>query len=226
MAEPIADPGIEPHEYRITDIDPKAADRVERQVSTMFVLAGLLALGSCVAYFAIPRDSELVFGPLTGNANNMMIGLCLGLALFLIGAGAIQWAKKLMVDEEISEDRHPAHSSPEQIADITEAFKQGVDGVRFRPAQADPPRAVRRAGPARPAGHRAAARPRSAAGPRAVPHDLGRRASGSSTTSRPRPIKPSDMVIGQLVNAIPANLPALQEENAIAYQNANGRRPR
>jgi ubiquinol-cytochrome c reductase iron-sulfur subunit len=102
VAEPIPDPGIEPHEYRITDIDPKAADRVERQVSTMFTLAGLLALGSCVAYFAIPRDSVLEFGPLSGNANNMVIGLCIGLALFLIGAGAIQWAKKLMVDEEIA----------------------------------------------------------------------------------------------------------------------------
>src|SRR6266516_7126538 len=126
VAEPIADPGIEPHEYRITDIDSKAADRVERQVSMMFTLAGLLALGSCVAYFAIPRDSVLEFGPLSGNANNMVIGLCLGVALFLIGAGAIQWAKKLMVDEEIAEERHDAHSSPEQIADITEAFKQGA----------------------------------------------------------------------------------------------------
>lgn len=110
VAEPIPDPGIEPHEPRITDVDPKAADRVERQVSTMFTLAGLFAVGSCVAYFAIPRDSVLEFGPLTGNANNLTIGLCLGLALFLIGAGAIQWAKKLMVDTEISEDRHPAYT--------------------------------------------------------------------------------------------------------------------
>jgi len=75
VADPIQDPGIEPHEYRITDIDPKAADRVERQVSAMFTLAGLLALGSCVAYFAIPRHSVLEFGPLAGNANNMVIGL-------------------------------------------------------------------------------------------------------------------------------------------------------
>ena len=86
----------------------------------MFGLATLLVLGSCVAYFAVPRDSTIRFGPLSGNANNMTIGLCLGLALFLIGAGAIQWAKKLMVDEEISEDRHPAYSSPQQIAEITE----------------------------------------------------------------------------------------------------------
>ena len=41
------------------------------------------------------------FGPLSGNANNLILGLGLGLALFLIGVGAIQWAKKLMADEEI-----------------------------------------------------------------------------------------------------------------------------
>jgi quinol---cytochrome c reductase iron-sulfur subunit len=126
LAEPIPDPGIEPHELRITDIDPKAADRVERQVSTMFGLAGLLALGACVAYFAIPRDSILEFGPLSGNANNLVIGLCLGLGLFLIGAGAIQWAKKLMVDTEIAEDRHDAHSTPQQKAEIMDAFQVGV----------------------------------------------------------------------------------------------------
>jgi ubiquinol-cytochrome c reductase iron-sulfur subunit len=126
VAEPIPDPGIEPHELRITDIDPAAADRVERQVATMFSLAGLLALGACVAYFAIPRDSVLTVGPLSGNANNLTLGLCLGLALFLIGAGAIQWAKKLMVDTEISEERHDAHSSPAQKADIIEGFQVGV----------------------------------------------------------------------------------------------------
>ena len=39
VAEPIPDPGLEPHEPRITDIDPKAADRAERQVSGMFGVA-------------------------------------------------------------------------------------------------------------------------------------------------------------------------------------------
>jgi ubiquinol-cytochrome c reductase iron-sulfur subunit len=38
-----------------------------------------------------------------------------------------------------------------------------------------------------------------------------------------RPIKPSDMVIGQLVNAAPANLAPLQEESPVAYQNAKAK---
>jgi len=222
VAEPVPDPGIEPHEYRITDIDPKAADRVERQVSTMFVLAGLLALGSCVAYFAIPRDSTLVFGPLTGNANNMVIGLCLGLALFLIGAGAIQWAKKLMVDEEISEDRHPAHSSPEQIADITEAFKQGAAESGFGR------RKLIRRGLI--TGLALLGLPTIVLlrdlGPlpgRSLFHTIWAKGIRVVNDVTARPIKPSDMVVGQLVNAIPANLPELQEQNATAYQNARAK---
>ncbi|TCO51987.1 ubiquinol-cytochrome c reductase iron-sulfur subunit [Kribbella antiqua] len=222
VAEPIADPGIEPHEYRITDIDPKAADRVERQVSAMFTLAGVLALGSCVAYFAIPRDSVFEFGPLSGNANNMAIGLCIGLALFLIGAGAIQWAKKLMVDEEISEDRHPAHSSPEQIQDITEAFKQGAAesgfgrrtlirrglftglGLLGLPAVV----LLRDLGPLP---------------GRTLYHTIWAKGIRVVNDVTARPIKPADMIVGQLVNAIPANLPPLQEESAVEYQNARAK---
>jgi ubiquinol-cytochrome c reductase iron-sulfur subunit len=222
VAEPIRDPGIEPHEPRITDIDPKAADRVERQVAGMFTLAGLLALGSCVAYFAIPRDSTLAVGPLTGNANNLTIGVCLGLALFLIGAGAIQWAKKLMVDNEISEERHAAHSSPEQKAEITEAFQVGVVESGFTRRKL-----IRRSLIA-------------AMGLLGLPtivllRDLGPLPGRSLYNTiwakgirvvndvTLRPIKPSDLVVGQLVNAAPANLAPIQEHSAVEYQNARAK---
>jgi ubiquinol-cytochrome c reductase iron-sulfur subunit len=222
VAEPIPDPGIEPHEYRITDIDPKAADRVERQVATMFGLAGLFALGSCVAYFAIPRDAELVFGPLSGNANNMTLGLCLGLALFLIGAGAIQWAKKLMVDEEISEDRHPAHSTMEQKADITDAFKQGVDESGFTRRKL-----IRRSllGAMGLLGLPAIVFLRDL-GPlpgRALYHTIWAKGIRVVNDVTLRPIKPSDLVVGQLVNAAPANLAPIQEESGVEYQNAKAK---
>jgi ubiquinol-cytochrome c reductase iron-sulfur subunit len=222
LAEPIPDPGIEPHELRITDIDPKAADRVERQVSTMFGLAGLLTLGSCVAYIAIPRDATLQFGPLSGNANNLTIGLTLGVALFLIGAGAIQWAKKMMVDTEIAEDRHDAHSSPEQKADIIEGFQLGVAESGFTRRKM-----IRRSLIA-------------AMGLLGLPaivflRDLGPLpgrslfetiwAKGIRVVNDVtlRPIKPSDLIVGQLVNAAPANLAPMEEVSAVEYQNAKAK---
>jgi ubiquinol-cytochrome c reductase iron-sulfur subunit len=222
VAEPIPDPGIEPHEPRITDIDPKAADRVERQVSTMFTLAGLLSLGACVAYFAIPRDSVLEFGPLAGNANNLTLGLCLGLALFLIGAGAIQWAKKLMVDNEISEERHTAYSSPEQKADIIEGFQLGTAESGFTRRKL-----IRRSliGAMGLLGLPAIIMLRDL-GPapgRSLYNTIWAKGIRVVNDVTLRPIKPSDLIVGQLVNAAPANLAPLQEESAVEYQNAKAK---
>ncbi|ADB31852.1 Rieske (2Fe-2S) domain protein [Kribbella flavida DSM 17836] len=218
LSEPIADPGIEPHEHRITDIDPQAADRAERQVATMFTLAGLLALGSCVAYFAIPKDSTLVFGPLSGNANNMTIGLCLGLALFLIGAGAIQWAKRLMVDTEIVELRHPASATPEQRADIIEGFQTGVAESGFTRRKL-----IRRSllGAMALLGLPAIVllRDLGPAPGRALYNTIWAKGIRVVNDVTLRPIKPSDLVVGQLVNAAPANLAPIQEESAVEYLN-------
>ena len=56
-----------------------------------------------VAFFAVPDDATIV----GIGAQNAALGATLGLALFLIGTGAIHWAKKLMPDVEIVEDRQP-----------------------------------------------------------------------------------------------------------------------
>lgn len=217
-SDPIADPGLEPHEDRITDVDPVAAARVERQIATMFGLSTLLMIAFVVAYFAVPRDTVVRFGPLRTNALNLTLGLTIGFALFLIGAGAIQWAKKLMVDKEMVEYRHPAHASDEQKADITETFQTGVAESGF--------------------GRRKLIR-RSllgAMGVLAIPpvimladlgpppkHRLyttiwgkGIRVVNDVTLT---PIRPADMVVGQLVNGAPANLNPLQEQDPTEYLN-------
>jgi quinol---cytochrome c reductase iron-sulfur subunit len=222
VSEPIPDPGIEPHEPRITDIDPAAADRAERQVATLFTVAGLLALGACVAYFAIPRDSILEFGPLSGNANNLVIGLCLGLSLFMIGGGAIQWAKKLMVDHEISEDRHDAFSSPAQKADIIAGFQQGVAESGFTRRKL-----IRRSliGAMGLLGLPAIVLLRDL-GPlpgRSLYNTIWAKGIRVVNDVTLRPIKPSDLVVGQLVNAAPANLAPMEEESAVEYQNAKAK---
>lgn len=218
VREPVEDPGVEPHEPRITDIDPKAADRVERQVATMFGLAGLLSVVFCVAYIVIPRHDSVVFGPLNTNASNLFLGLTLGLALFLIGAGAIQWAKKLMVDTEIIEQRHSTESLPEDRREVMQVFNTGVAETGFTRRKL-----IRR----------------SLIGSMAalglptviLLGDLGplpKRRLYTTIWARGirvvndvtlRPIKPSDMVVGQLVNGAPANLHELEEQNPSGYLN-------
>jgi len=110
---PIPNPGHEEHLPRLTDVDEKAADRATRQVAMFFGLVPLLSIGFVVVYFAMPGDIFFDFGPLRANARNLGLGLTFGLALLFIGMGAVQWARKLMDDEEMIDYRHPAASSEE-----------------------------------------------------------------------------------------------------------------
>jgi ubiquinol-cytochrome c reductase iron-sulfur subunit len=133
-ADPIADPGLAPHTPRPTDVDPAAERRAERQVATMFGLSVVFALLFCVAYFTLDvGDDPTVFFGL--GASNIALGATLGLALLLIGIGAIQWARKLMGDEEIVEYRHPATSSEADREEFLAALDQGTSesGIGRRP---------------------------------------------------------------------------------------------
>jgi len=120
--EAMDNPGLPEHLPRPTDVDPRLAQRAERQIATLFGLAALLSIAFCVAYFAI--DEHVFF--LGTRASNLALGLSLGLALLFIGIGAIQWAKKLMVDHEITEERHPAVSSEEDRSAALTAFASGA----------------------------------------------------------------------------------------------------
>ncbi len=127
---PLADPGLPEHLPRPTDVDPKLEKRAERQIVAMFSLAGVFSILFCVAYFAIDNgvDGDTIFGY---GASNLALGLTMGLALVLLGAGAIQWARKLMADQEIIEYRHPTASAPEDRAESLAAFEVGVEESGF-----------------------------------------------------------------------------------------------
>jgi ubiquinol-cytochrome c reductase iron-sulfur subunit len=110
-ADPIADPGLPAHLPRPTDVDPVAEKRAERQIAAFFTLSAVFAFLFCVSYFVfdIGDHTDTVLGL---GTSNVTLGLCLGLALIMLGIGAIQWARKLMGDHEIVEYRHSAGSPP------------------------------------------------------------------------------------------------------------------
>ncbi|MDN5570623.1 MAG: Rieske (2Fe-2S) protein [Propionibacteriaceae bacterium] len=109
---PVPDPGLEEHVPRYTDTDPAAATRVYRQVVAMFGLVPLLAIAFVVVYFAVPQDLWVPFLGTHWPLNNMLLGLTGGLAVTLVGLGAVHWARQLMSDHEVVEERHPAGSDP------------------------------------------------------------------------------------------------------------------
>jgi ubiquinol-cytochrome c reductase iron-sulfur subunit len=125
--DPFADPGLPHHVPRRTDIDERAARRAERQVATMFGLSTLSTLAFVVLFVLIDKDTMITVFPLGKiNALNFALGMSLGASLLLIGAGAIQWARKLMAGEEVVEERHPQKSPPETTAAALEQWRSGV----------------------------------------------------------------------------------------------------
>ncbi|MFE6740175.1 Rieske 2Fe-2S domain-containing protein [Streptomyces tubercidicus] len=124
---PFADPGLPPHEHRAQDIDERAAQRSERTVAMLFVVSMIATVGFIAAYVAIPIEKNVYIWPL-GNisALNFALGLTLGAALFCIGAGAVHWARTLMSDEEVADERHPIEAPPEVKAKVMADFAQGA----------------------------------------------------------------------------------------------------
>jgi ubiquinol-cytochrome c reductase iron-sulfur subunit len=127
-------PGLLPHRWRPTDVDPRAEKRAERQVALLFALSMLCTVLFVVAYFAleIEDNHDTVAGL---GASNVALGSALGGALLFLGIGIIHWARKLMGDHEIIEMRHPARSSDEDRAGTVEALQLGLEesGMGRRP---------------------------------------------------------------------------------------------
>jgi ubiquinol-cytochrome c reductase iron-sulfur subunit len=126
---PVADV---PHGLRVTDADPKAARRAERQVASMFVLSMVLVVAFVVAYWTIDKSTN-VYIPVFGEVGLMTIvlGLTSGLSILLIGAGAIQWAKKLMPDVEVVQMRHELVSPEDATAEAAANYERGKEESGF-----------------------------------------------------------------------------------------------
>lgn len=131
--DPIPDPGLPEPTPRLTDTDERAERRAERQVAGMFTLAALLVLAFLVAYVAIPvsTDPEAGADLDTVQTSNLLLGGTLGLALLLIGIGAIHWARKLMTSHQLVHSRHPLRSDDETRAAALEDFEVGAEESGF-----------------------------------------------------------------------------------------------
>jgi len=215
---PVPDPGIPEHVERWADVDPEESRRAERQVAACFGAVPLLALGFVVVYFFVPRTWSVQFAGLNAQAQNFWLGLLGGVAILLVGIGAIQWARLIMGDHEISEERHDAGSD----SDTREA---ALDEVHEGITQSDLPRrklignALKIALPslALPAlitlldmgpwpgpGLRAAT----------IEKTIWTEGVHLVTDVTYKRIKATDMVVGELVNAAPENIQDLNSDPA------------
>ncbi|MFF2011388.1 Rieske 2Fe-2S domain-containing protein [Streptomyces sp. NPDC058195] len=125
--DPFADPGLPAHQPRIQDIDERAAKRSERVVAFLFTLSMLATVGFIASYVIFPVDKIVYIWPFGHvSALNFSLGLTLGVALFAIGAGAVHWARTLMSDVEVADDRHAIAAEPEVKAKVMADFAAGA----------------------------------------------------------------------------------------------------
>jgi len=110
-------------ETRREDLDEAAARSAERKVAAMFLLSFLAVIGFVVTYFVAPfkftEANNVYFTPL--------LAVFMTIALGGIGAGAVKWAKTLMVDEEAVQERHGFASEPDERDATGKAIMEGLE---------------------------------------------------------------------------------------------------
>jgi ubiquinol-cytochrome c reductase iron-sulfur subunit len=116
--EKFQDPGLPPHRLRLADTDPKAAKRAERQVAILFGLSVVGTLIFLVAYFAIDLGAGSGASIATIRLQNALLGLGTAFAMLGIGTGIVHWAKALMPDHEVSEERHAIRTEEDRLAAV------------------------------------------------------------------------------------------------------------
>ena len=121
----LSDPGLPEHVHRKSDTDPVAAKKAERQVAILFLLSALGTIFFVYSYIWIKPD-RFVFIPVMGSQNEQQLYMGLGLTLSLlgIGLGAIHWAKTLMTDTEVIAERHEFRSEEADRADFVATVKE------------------------------------------------------------------------------------------------------
>jgi ubiquinol-cytochrome c reductase iron-sulfur subunit len=120
------DPGLPAHVHRRSDTDPRAARRAERQITSMFVVSMVGAAAFFAFYLIFPLDSQSNIA-----WSRLSLGLSLGISLFALGAGAVHWAKTLMPDEEVVEERHAIASTAEEREQAANVIREGGEATGF-----------------------------------------------------------------------------------------------
>jgi ubiquinol-cytochrome c reductase iron-sulfur subunit len=107
-------------------IDPGQAKRAERVVAALFVLSMLASIGFIAAYVGLEVHS--VDGTLRSN---LALGLSMSVAFGALAVGAVVWVRYLMPSVELTEERHPLASSPEERAEFDKTFTEGAEASGF-----------------------------------------------------------------------------------------------
>jgi ubiquinol-cytochrome c reductase iron-sulfur subunit len=106
--------------------DPARAKKAERLVALLFILSLLASIGFIAAYVGLEVHS--VDATLRSN---LALGISMSVAFLALAVGAVIWVRYLMPTPELTEERHPLRSSPENREALKETFEEGADASQF-----------------------------------------------------------------------------------------------
>lgn len=91
------------------------AARIERIAAACFLVGAVAAVGLAVVYWQ--------------GGQTQLEGLCLAVATGGPGIGIVIWARRFMPDDEVTEERKPLQSTPDEVAEFRDAFEHGEQSV-------------------------------------------------------------------------------------------------
>jgi ubiquinol-cytochrome c reductase iron-sulfur subunit len=122
-------PGL--HELPSDPPDPRSARNWERVAAILFMISLVASIGFVAAYVSLEigtKNGDVVDATLRSN---LALGSAMSLAMLAIGVGMVIWARYIMPPVELSEDRHPMASSPEDRAAFAETFIEGAEASQI-----------------------------------------------------------------------------------------------
>ncbi len=114
------------HELPTDPPDPISARKWERVAAALFLISLLASVGFVAAYVGLEVHNG-------GNVldavlrSNLALGSAMAVAFLAIGAGMVIWVRNIMPPVELTEDRHPMASPPEDRAAFAETFIEGAE---------------------------------------------------------------------------------------------------
>jgi ubiquinol-cytochrome c reductase iron-sulfur subunit len=116
----------EPRELPASPDDPRRAKKVERLVAFLFILSFLASCGFIAAYVGLE-----VNGVDATLRSNLALGGAMSVAFLTVAVGVTLWVRHLMPQVEMTEERHPMRSSPQERAAFAKTFRDGADASQF-----------------------------------------------------------------------------------------------
>jgi ubiquinol-cytochrome c reductase iron-sulfur subunit len=110
--------------------DPVSARNWERVASALFLISLVASIGFVAAYVGLElhNGGDVVDAALRSN---LALGSAMSLAFLAVGAGMVLWVRNIMPPVELTEERHPLASSPEERAAFAETFIEGAEASQI-----------------------------------------------------------------------------------------------